>query len=397
LHSIFSFLLIIAVAAIGALIGARLKLPAGGMLGAMFAVIILQLLFEQQALPRNLQVILQIASGTMIGSRVAKKDVIGLRLLALPAIVLIFSMFVINIVVGTTMYRLSYLDIVTSLFASAPGGMMDMALVSAELGANPAYVALLQLSRLIFIFTCMMPFYRKIVSRFKVAEGASGDVPVVHDAVAADEATSRADAGLVTADEATAKAGAGLVATDPVKTTVGITKKTKLLTQNPLFKLCRSLLFGSIGGLILWRLGVPAGAIIGAMLGTAIFNVSTGKAYFPARYRLPLQIVAGAFIGMRMDRESLFAIGNLVIPALILFAGVVHITFATAFVVHKLTRLDFATCMLSSTPGGLTEMSLLADDLGLDAPKIAILQTSRLMSVIIFFPTMLYFVLRILG
>ena len=351
MHAVPSFLLVITVAAVGGFIGTKLKLPAGAMLGAMIATVIMQMIFEQPALPQGLRVVLQLASGILIGSRVAKKDAIGLKRLALPVIVLITCMLIINIVVGTTMYQFSYLDIATSLFASAPGGLMDMTLISSELGANSAYVALLQLSRLIFIFTCMVPFYRKIAHKVKNAD-----------------------------------------MTKPLNTDA----KSVPQTTNPMYRLCITVLCGCTSGLILWRFGVPAGAIIGAMLGTAICNVVTGKAYFPPRARLPLQIVAGAFIGLRMDRDSIFAMGNLIVPVLILFAGVVFITFATAFVMRKLTGLDFATCVLASTPGGLTEMSLLADDLGLDTPKIAILQTSRLMSVIIFFPTMLYFVLRLM-
>jgi len=356
-----SFLLIIAVAVAGGFIGHRLKLPAGGMLGAMIAVITLQMIFEQSALPSGLQVILQLASGTMIGSRVTKKDALDLKRLALPTIIIIICMFIINIAIGSTMYRFSKLDIVTALFASAPGGMMDMAIISAELGANPAYVALLQLSRLMFIFTCMVPFYRKLIAKIKPP-----------------------------ADPALSEPSTVLPENEP---------------QNPdpahryiwVKKLCITLLCGCTTGIALWLLDIPAGAIIGAMLGTAICNIVTAKAYFPSHARLPLQVLAGAFIGMRMDRASILAIGNLLIPAIILFVGVIVITFTTAFIVHKITRLELTTCLLASTPGGLTEMALMADDLGLDAPKIAILQTARLMSVIIFFPTMLHFVIRIIG
>jgi len=357
LGEVLSILLIIVIAAVGGLTGSRFKLPAGAMLGAMAAVVTLQMIYVQPGLPSQLQVVLQLASGTLIGSRVTKKDALGLRRLALPAIVLIICMFIINVVVGSAMYFFSRLDIITSLFASAPGGMMDMAIVSAELGANPAYVALLQLARLIFIFTCMVPFFRKIVS------AASPSLPKIS-----------------VSDSEPPK---------PVPAAKPMRDKAKLL--------CFTLLCGCTSGLILWHLGVPAGAIIGAMVGTAAFNIATAKAYFPPKCRLPLQILAGAFIGMRMDRESILAIGNLIVPAIILFAGVILITFVTAFIMRKLTKLDLATCLLASTPGGLTEMALMAEDLGLDAPKIAILQTSRLMSVIIFFPTMLYFVARVVG
>ena len=355
---VFSFLLVLAVAVAGGFIGNKLKLPAGGMLGAMVAVVALNIIFAQAALPSGLQVVLQIASGIMIGSRVTKSDALGLRKLALPAFVMVICMLVINIAIGTVMYRFSKLDIATSLFASAPGGMMDMAIVSAELGANPAYVVLLQLSRLMFIFMCMIPFYRKITSKMKLNPGFTTYVSSISE--------------------------------------IG-DKQQDIKSGFLLKQIFITILCGGTSGLALWWLGIPAGAIIGAMLGTAICNITTSKAYFPPSCRLPLQMVAGAFVGMRMDRESIFAMRGLIVPMLILFVGVITITFATAFVMHKLTRLNMATCLLASTPGGLTEMAILSDNLGLDTPKIAVLQVSRLMSVIIFFPTMLYFTLRILS
>lgn len=42
--------------------------------------------------------------------------------------------------------------------------------------------------------------------------------------------------------------------------------------------------------------------------------------------------------------------------------------------------------MLMCTPGGCQEMSLMADDLNCDAPKIVIIHTIRIFCVITFFP-----------
>ena len=59
--------------------------------------------------------------------------------------------------------------------------------------------------------------------------------------------------------------------------------------------------------------------------------------------------------------------------------GVLLFALITSFIMHKLTKLDFSVCLMASTPGGLQEMSLLSDELGADTPKIAVMQTSRLM------------------
>lgn len=371
MESIFYFVLIIIAAVMGGVIGHKLKLPAGGMLGAMAAVISFNLIVQPPiSMPGESQVALQLAFGPVIGSRITKGDMLGLKSLALPAVAMLICMLGMNIFFGTVMYRFSTLDLATALFATAPGGMLDMAIVSADFGANSAYVALLQLSRLMFIFICMIPFYKKAMTKL------AGPLHM-------NQAQTRES--LVSEPAATP----GSLVPDGLPPEPSSRKrKAKYFFITALCACCL--------GIALRMLNVPGGAIMGAMVGSAAYNILSGKAYFPTGLRLPLQILAGIFIGMRLDRESLFAMNEIIIPVIILFAGVVVMTLVTSFVMHKLTRLDSFTSLLASTPGGLSEMAMLADDLGVDAPKVAVLHMARLMSVIIFFPAMLAVVLRFL-
>jgi len=363
MHEALFFALTIAIAAVGGFIGNKIKLPAGGMLGAMAAVIAFNLTVQPPiVVPDGIRIVLQLSFGPLLGARIGKEDLLGLRKLAFPAVVMVFCMLLMNIFIGTMIYLMSTLDIATTLFASAPGGMMDMAIISADFGANSAYVALLQLSRLLFIFICMIPFYKKLME--KLAKKAA-----------------KAEPEPKTAQETLLPEGRP---PDPQ----GFARQAE--------RFGITFLCGSVLGLLFWQIGVPAGAIIGAMLGSALYNIWSAKAFFPPGLRLPLQIIAGTFIGMRMDRESLFAMNEIIIPVIILFFGVILMTVITSFLMHKIAKLDLFTSVLASTPGGLSEMSLLADDLGANAPKVAVLHMARLISVIVFFPTTLALVLRII-
>ena len=146
------FLLTLAIAAVGGIIGYKLKLPAGAMLGAMIAVIIFNISTEKAVFPSDLRTVVQLCSGAMIGSGIKKKDVFDLKKIVFPIIIMILCMIVLNVTFGTIMFYLSNLNLATTLFATAPGGMTDMAIISADLGANSAYVALLQLFRLMVIY-----------------------------------------------------------------------------------------------------------------------------------------------------------------------------------------------------------------------------------------------------
>ena len=305
------------------------------------------------------RVALQLSFGPLIGSTISKSDLLGLKRMGFPVAVLLFCMLSLNILFGLIMYWFSALDFPTTLFATAPGGMMDMAIISADLGANYVYVALLQLSRILFIVMFMIPFYKKLLLKFKP------EAVIIHEPV---------------------KKEASQDALAPV------TVRKKGIKDFLLTVLCSVTL-----GLILWQTGIPAGAIIGSMFGAGIFNTLTNRGYFPKKMRLPLQILAGAFIGMRMDRAGLLAMTEIIVPLIFVFITVIAMTLITAFVVHKLTGLDVFTCLIASTPGGLGEMALLAEELQIDPAKVVVMHTARLMSVIALFPAILTLVLFFLN
>ena len=164
LYMIQYFLLTLAVAAAGGLIGYKLKLPVGGMVGSMIAVIIFNVATEKAVFYSELRIVLQIFSGAMIGSQIGREDLLEMKKIIYPTALLLVSMVLLNLTFGTLMYVLSDLDLATALFASSPGGVSDMAIISADLGANPAYVAIIQLCRLLTIFIFMPPIFRKIIN-----------------------------------------------------------------------------------------------------------------------------------------------------------------------------------------------------------------------------------------
>ena len=360
---------LICVAVVGGVVGFKLRLPVGAMLGSMAAVIAFNVLVEPPiVMPTHLQFLLQLAAGPMIGARIVMGNIYALRKAIFPAVLMIVTLIILNIIFGLIIFRFSSMDLATALFATAPGGMMDMAIISMQFDANPAHVALLQLSRLMFIFIFMVPFFRKAIRKMKKSDKANAVQTEVK----------------LTNSMAYSKSTPA-----EVQAMSGIKKSIRYKYFFITF------ISGAALGLPLHFIGVPAGAMIGAMIGAAAYNIISNKAYFPPGLRSPIQIIAGIFIGMRLDRTSLFSLYELGIPLLILFATVIAMTVCSAFVMHKIGKLDASTSLLSSTPGGLTEMAMLADDINADSAKVAVLQTARLITVIVLFPTILALLLRL--
>ncbi len=354
---ILFFIITLSVAALGSFVAQKIKMPAGAMMGAMISVAFFNIIFGKGFFPEELRTVVQVFSGAMIGCKVAKKDVVELKYIVIPTVILLIFMIAMNIALGLAIYSIGKLDIATSLFASSPGGLSDMALLAEELNANSTYVTLLQLIRIITIFSFMPAIIKKILSK-KIsaeAEDIRRQIEEEHRRVYQEQENQS-------------------------KETSDKQKKLGFLY---------TLLVAFAGGLIFHFLGVTAGAMLGSMLATATFHILTGRAYFPKTMRQYTQIGSGAFLGMRIDMASILGLTGLIVPAFIMIIGVLLFALITSFIMHKLTKLDFSVCLMASTPGGLQEMSLLSDELGADTPKIAVMQTSRLMFVIALFPTMI--------
>ena len=362
------------VAAIGGIIALKLKVPAGGMTGALIAVIIFNVFTNIAYVPSTLRTFIQMFMGALIGCKIRKRDIHELRLCIKPTIMMLIFMVIYNFIFGMIIYSISDYDIITSLLSVAPGGMTDMPLIAADMGGDQTIVALMQLIRMVFIFSFITPTLRKI----GLKEQHQAESP-------AEEAAAEAELALaetIDADDAAPE-------TKPVPQPAVDVKRIP--------ELILTAVVAVIGGTILWQLDVMAGAIIGSMLATTALGISTGKGYFPQKFRLGIQIFVGAYLGSQVTAHELLSLKSMPIPLIIMVLGILSITFGLSALMLRTSKLSHLTCLLVCTPGGLQEMTLVADELGGDAAKVAVMQTARLIVVISTFPIMVGLLSHFLG
>ncbi|NLV47464.1 MAG: hypothetical protein GXY22_02280 [Clostridiaceae bacterium] len=352
---ILQIVLTLVFAAVGGLLGKWSRIPAGTILGALLFTIVLNLVWQQAYIPADFRPYLQMISGVLIGSRIKRKDILELKRLLLPGIIMLVCMIFLNLIFGYLMFKLSKLDLATSLLATAPGGMTDMALIAPELGGETLPVSLLHLVRILVIYA-IIPLVFSYLQRYQQANGK--------------KVRNRSDK-----QDSSQK-------TQPLPTTSGDQKKL-------LVNIILTLTAAAAGGILLWKLGINAGAMIGSMLAVALLNLLTDRAWQSSKLRIAVQILAGAYVGQNMTRNNLSMMLDLLIPILIMIVSVVVFIFLISTALIKLSKLDRVTSFLVSAPGGLQEVSLMAMDLDADAPKVMILQSVRLMVVIATFPGIL--------
>ncbi len=151
--------------------------------------------------------------------------------------------------------------------------------------------------------------------------------------------------------------------------------------------LLAAVFWGTAGGVLAWRWHVPGGAVVGAMLATAVYNFAQPvRAVMPPAAEVAIQVSVGILIGLSADR-SLLPILKSVLPLALMGAlGLVIFGFAMAALAVHMGWLDPVTALFGFTPGGISVMSLLADEEGGKAAAVATMHFVRVVTILLAVP-----------
>lgn len=345
----------------------KLKFPAGAMVGAMFLVAVFSVSTGKAEMPLNVRVLTQMVAGAYIGATIQYQDLLALKKIVAPAFLMMFMMISLDLVMGYILFRTTDLDLATALMACAPGGIMDISLIAADVGANSSKVAILQLMRLMTVMAFFPLMMKKISAKISAKIGA-GET-----------------------------AGQG-----PDKLSVTPAQENRIKNQWYLSRRFRQNLFltlavAALAGWLGFYLGVPAGTLTFAMAATALFNILTGRGYMSATLRRITQMLAGTLIGVRMTYEDLLALKEVMLPALLLIIGIIAINLTVGYLLDKITRIGLITSLIASVPGGVSDMALIAGELGGDQNKVAVLQLFRYVFVIAVYPVLIRYLMMWTG
>ncbi|MDP3386568.1 MAG: AbrB family transcriptional regulator [Eubacteriales bacterium] len=158
----------------------------------------------------------------------------------------------------------------------------------------------------------------------------------------------------------------------------------------------QTLVVAVLGGLIGLRLRIPAGALIGSIVASAIYNIMSSKGYIPYNFRLVAQMVVGGYIGLSFSRNSLSQVKSSLVPLIIMVVGMFAFSLLLGLFLYKVAGIDLATAMLGTAPGGIAEMSIIADSYGANVSIVASMHLIRIVSIVIFLPPIIRKVLVLL-
>lgn len=166
-----------------------------------------------------------------------------------------------------------------------------------------------------------------------------------------------------------------------------LTKKDHTLP----FVFLKTLIIAITGGVIAYLIHIPIPWLLGSMIAVLIASSLGLKLYWPSAIRDIAIVIVGYSIGLSFTKDAImFILSQL--PTIFL-STIVVISFCVglAFVISKLTQLDFPSVLIGSIPGGLSQMLLLGEEIkSINLSIVTFLQVSRLILIIIFVPLFVF-------
>lgn len=352
-------LLTLLIGMLGGALFFKLKVPAGMLVGAIFAVAILSVATPYALMPMTAKVAAQIITGAYIGATISKSDLLRLPRIVGPYLMVMVAFFILNIISGLLIYALSPLDPLTALLCAMPGGMSDTPLIAMDMGADAAKVALLQFVRMIFGIA-VLPLLIVAVDRRTKKHQTAGDI-----------------------SEAPCQQ-----AVHP--------KVTQKHPHDPA-AMAATLVAATLGGLFGKWLGVPAGALVFSLLVTLGFKMRYSRVYLPLWCRRVAQVLSGCCIGSQMSYNDILEIRYLLLPAVILIVGYFANCVVMGYFLNRCFKTPRLEAMLCVSPAGATEMALISADLGVESPDLIVIQIGRLVGVLTVFPQLIALLLAFFG
>ena len=140
---------------------------------------------------------------------------------------------------------------------------------------------------------------------------------------------------------------------------------------------------GVCGAAVLTLLGVPAGGIIGAVLGSAAVSVRHERPRAQPALRAIGLVLLGTAAGLRLDRHTLEVLAEVALPLLGAIAALLALNLVLAVVLHRRFGLDPVSALLAAAPGGVSEIAAMADEMNARLAMVVAIHVVRVVAVVL--------------
>lgn len=320
--------LTLALGGVGGFAFSRLGVPLAWLLGSLGVVAAVGLCGGRLAMPPGARQTGQVFLGSAIGLTFTPQVaafVAGFLPIMVGSAILSIGY---GVIAGLALKRTSGTDPATAFFSSVPGGVVEMSVQAERYNGDTASVSLAQSLRILLVVTTIPPVVTLL----------------------------------------------GLTGSDPFELVV--------LPFDPVGFAMLVLTCAALGWLAArrkianaWFLGPMVVAVAVSISG----NVLSG---IPSELINLAQVVMGATLGLRYQRDRVLALKRFLLPAFLSTVILVGLNVATGVVIGLVVGLPVATMALAVSPGGMAEMSITAKVLHLGVPIVVAFHVVRIFLVI---------------
>lgn len=335
----------------------RAGLPAGGLVGSFAAVAVLSVLTGLGWLPKVVRIVVQIVAGAFVGCSIRRDELRAMGRLIGPAALMLGWYLGLTLGLGLLVHGLCGLDLATALMGCVPGGISDIPVVAASMGANAPDVTLIQLARLFLGVGLLVVAGRsgRKEDPWEQPGGTPSDrVPEIGPEASRPQLPAKGEA--------------------------------PALRLRRLGRLLATLAVATAGGLVGFATGVPGMTFTLAIGATLAFNLATGLGYVSPWLKRLNQYVAGSYLGAQVTLGDVAGFSGLLMPMVLVLAGYALSYRVLGWLQSHLFGFSRQEGRLIAVPAGASDIAMVLDDLGITSTDIVLLQVIRLVAVLGFFP-----------
>jgi hypothetical protein len=154
-------------------------------------------------------------------------------------------------------------------------------------------------------------------------------------------------------------------------------------------RLAETLAFAAAGGVSLGLTGFPAGWLSGSIVLVAAAALAGRPLLMPALLTRSIFVLIGISLGAVVTPETLHGMATYPLSIAVLIVAMVVISIAGTAYLCVVHRWDVLGACLASSPGGLSQVLVVAAELGAELRSIAIVQSLRVLVIAVGLPGVL--------
>ena len=147
-----------------------------------------------------------------------------------------------------------------------------------------------------------------------------------------------------------------------------------------------ALLVGAAGSVTFVYFNLPLPWFLGALTACLVASVIGAPIERPKPLAIPMRAVLGVAIGSAFTPALLDRAGSMAWSLLLLIPFMIFVIGLGMVVYEKLGKFDRPTAFFAAVPGGLTDMTAMAEDSGANARAVILVQASRIVVIVFALP-----------